>query len=627
MEKYVQNPISVTMRKPIMTSLLALITTTCFLIHCRQKEAIQVPRTIVENNTTYLIQDSILIQTRDGAKIHAIVVRNSKIAKPNPAILFHTIYTRKSDLQKAKMAADRGYVGIISYTRGKGLSPDSILPFKKETTDTYDVIEWISKQKWSNQKVGMYGGSYVGFVQWASVKHGVHPALKTIVPSVSVAPGIAEPMENGVHQNFHFPWHHYVSNNKYLDTILYSDRQRWQDLNMKWYGEGVAYNQMDSLDGLPNPQFNERLTHPTYDTYWKSMMPYKEEFSHIDIPVLTTTGYYDGGQTGARYYLDQHTKYNKDVAHYLVIGPYTHFGAQGKPNDHILGYDIDPVAQIDITDLIFQWFDHILKGKDKPSLLKDKINYQVMGANTWGHAPSLDEMANDTLTYYLSNKRSGVAFTSTYDSGNNGENIHFSLEEQPSDPEGYLEQTIDFLDRRNFTWNSSGWGSISADNLTVGQGFSFVTEPFASDFEVNGPFGGEMSVSINKKDFDYSVAIYEQTPDGKFFALTLPYVGRASYVLDREKRQLLEPHVKTKIPFGIVRMTSKKISKGSRLVVVINGIKEPFTEINYGSGKPVSEESMADAKNPLVITWHSDSHIQIPVKKHKIYLSMATLCK
>ena len=32
------------------------------------------------------------------------------------------------------------------------------------------------------------------------------------------------------------------------------------------------------------------------------MMPYKDEFAHIDIPILSTTGYYDGGQTGAFHY-------------------------------------------------------------------------------------------------------------------------------------------------------------------------------------------------------------------------------------------------------------------------------------------------------------------------------------
>ncbi|WP_228235675.1 CocE/NonD family hydrolase [Allomuricauda sp. M10] len=603
------------MKKSIIKAYSIAVLALCFVASCKEQNPVQTPRTVTENGTTYLIQDSVLISTQDGAKIHAIVVRNAQNEEPTPAVLFHTIYARKSDLKRAKIAADHGYVGVISYTRGKGLSPDSIVPYKHETTDTYAVIDWISKQDWSNQKVGMYGGSYVGFTQWAAVKNKVHPALKTIVPSVSAAPGIAEPMENGVYFNFHFPWHHYVSNNKYLDTTLYYNGQRWQDLNMEWYQKGVAYSAMDSLDGLPNPQFRERLLHPTIDSYWQDMIPYKEDFDHINIPVLATTGYYDGGQIGTQYYLREHTKYNKNAEHYLVIGPYTHFGAQQKPDAHVMGYDIDSVAQIDITELIFEWFDYVMKGKAKPALLQDKINYEVMGANKWGHAASLEQMANDTLNFYLSNKRSGVAFSSLFGTGNNGEDIHYTLSEQSGDPNAFLEQTIDFADRSNLTWNSSGWRNIITDSLMVGHGFSFATEPFDSDFELNGSFGGEISVSINKKDFDYKVVLFEQTPDGKFFALALPYVGRASYVRDREHQQLLTPNEKTKLPFGIVRMTSKKISKGSRLVVVINGIKDPFTEINYGTGKSVAEETIKDAQEPLIIKWYGDSYLEIPVKK------------
>jgi len=604
------------MKNSINKAFILVVVALCFVASCKKQDPVQTPRTVTEDGKTYLVQDSILISTGDGAKIHAIVVRNAEASEPSSAVLFHTIYARKNDLNRAKMAADHGYVGVVSYTRGKGLSPDSIVPYKYESTDTYEVIDWISKQDWSNQKVGMYGGSYVGFTQWAAVKHKVHPALKTIVPSVSAAPGIAEPMENGVYFNFHFPWHHYVSNNKYLDTTLYSNGQRWHNLNMEWFEKGNAYNAMDSLDGLPNPQFRERVLHPTYDAYWQNMMPYKEEFAHINIPVLATTGYYDGGQVGTQYYLKEHTKYNKNAEHYLVIGPYTHFGAQEKPSAHIFGYDIDPVAQIDIMELIFDWFDYILKGEAKPKLLRDKINYQVMGANAWGHAPSLHEMSNDTLKYYLSNERSGVGFASLFDTGNNGKDIHFTLAEQPVDANEYLEQTIDFTDRSNFTWNSSGWRTIVGDSLMVGHGFSFATQAFDSDFELNGSFGGEISVSINKKDFDYKVVLFEQTPEGKFFALTLPYVGRASYVRDWERRQLLTPHEKVKLPFGIVRMTSKKISKGSRLVVVVNGIKDPFSEINYGTGKNVSEETIKNAKEPLIIKWYGDSYLEIPVKRN-----------
>ena len=78
---------------------------------------------------------------------------------------------------------------------------------------------------------------------------------------------------------------------------------------------------------------------------------------------------------------------------------------------------------------------------------------------------------------------------------------------------------------------------------------------------------------------------------------------------------MLTPHEKVKLPFGIVRMTSKKISKGSRLVVVVNGIKDPFSEINYGTGKDVSEETIKDAKEPLIIKWYGESYLEIPVMK------------
>jgi putative CocE/NonD family hydrolase len=601
------------MKKSIKTTIILALVVSCFLVSCEGPSSVQAPRVITEDGKTYLVQDSILISTGDGAKIHAIVVRNAEVSEPSPAVLFHTIYARKNDLNRAKMAAKHGYVGVVSYTRGKGLSPDSIVPYKHEATDAYEVIDWISKQEWSNQKVGMYGGSYVGFTQWAAVKHKVHPALKTIVPSVSAAPGIAEPMENGIHWNFHYPWHYYVSNNKYLDTTLYNNGQRWHNLNMKWFETGAAYSAMDSLDGLPNPQFREGLLHPTYDSYWQRMMPYKEEFAHIDIPVLATTGYYDGGQVGTQYYLKEHAKYNPNAEHYLVIGPYTHFGAQEKPSSHIFGYDIDPVAQIDILELIFEWFDHILKGKTKPALLKDKINFQVMGANKWGHASSLQTIANDTLAYYFGNERSGLPIASLFGTGNNGKDEHYTLSQQALNPKEYLEQVIDLSDRSNLTWNSSGWRTIISDSLMVGNGFSFITEPFESDVELNGSFGGEISVSTNKKDFDYTVVLFEQTPDGKFFALTLPYKARASFAHSLEKRQLLTPGEKTKLPFGIVRMTSKRISKGSRLVVVINGNKEPFTELNYGTGKSVSEETIQDAMEPLVIKWYGDGYISIPV--------------
>ncbi len=584
------------------------------LASCKEKESIQKPRALTHEGKHYLVQDSVLITTRDGAKISAIIVRSKELKLPETVILHHTVYARTSDVEEAMKSADKGYIGMISYTRGKVLSPDKIVPYEHEANDTYDVIDWISKQSWSNGKVGMYGGSYTGFTQWAAAKK-LHPALKTIVPSVAAAPGIAEPMENGVIPHFFYPWSHYVTTNKYLNKELYNDNKRWGNLYQELYKTGIAHKSLDSLDGLANPIFRKELTHPTYDSYWQNMMPYKEDFAQIDIPVLATTGYYDGGQIGVMHYLKEHYKYKKDAEHYLLIGPYTHFGAQRIPDKQVGNYTIDEVAQINITAIIFDWFDYIFKEGEKPSLLKDKINYQVMGTNKWGHARSLTTMSTDTLTYYFSNKASGLAFKSTYDSGNNGSNQHFSFKKKKPDTLGYISLEVDFSDRSPGAQHNYYTPATIGKTLTVGNGLSFVTPVFEEDFELNGSFWGAFNISINKKDMDASMVFYEQTPEGEYFKLMLRYVGRASHAKDVEKRQLLVPGEITSFPFTNVRMTSKKISKGSRLIIVLNVNKHGYEQVNYGSGKPVAEETIKDAKEPLVVKWYTDSYINFPIKK------------
>ncbi|NER13590.1 CocE/NonD family hydrolase [Leptobacterium flavescens] len=589
---------------------LFIIAITSLLLSCKSEQQQYHFRTLTEDGKSYEILDSVLIKTRDGAQIAAMVVKPGEIKEPGTSILFHTVYARHDDIKRAKKAADKGYIGIVSYTRGKAWSPDDPIPYEHEANDTYDVIDWISRQKWSDKRVGMYGGSYVGFTQWAAAKK-LHPALKTIVPSVSAAPGIAEPTENGVYVNFHYPWFHYVMEDKYLADSLYSDWQRWNNLYLEWYKKGTSYRSLDSLDGFPNREFNKKLDHPVYDNYWQDMMPYKEDFAQIDIPVLTTTGYYDGGQIGAMYYLKEHMKYNKNANHYLLIGPYTHFGAQSVPDKEIGNYTIDPVAQINITETIFQWFDHIFKDASRPELLKDKINYQVMGTNSWGHASSLKEMNNDTLRFYLNDKVSGELFESTF----SGKQQHLSLSRQKEEKRSYAEQEVDLADRRDGKQNNYFSPFVINETLTLGNGISYVTEAFEEEFEMNGSYLGELKLSINKRDLDCSMVLYEQTPEGKFFKLTLAYVGRASLAKDKSKRQLLTPGEISSIPLGNVRMSSKKIGKGSRLVLVLNVNKHPHAQINYGSGKDVSDETIADAKTPLKIKWYNDSFIEIPIRR------------
>lgn len=546
-----------------------------------------------EQNRRYKIEQKLIISPIDSAEISVTMV-HKRGAEALPAILTFTIYADDSNNNQAIIPASKGYVGVLATSRGKGLSNDSIEPYKYEHNDVYAVIDWISKQDWNNGKVGMFGGSYNGFAQWASMKDRVHPALKTIVPCVSAAPGIDVPMENNIFYNFSYKWISYVTKNNYLYN---TDYQRWDNLQNAWFNSGAPYIKMDSIDRTPNTLFHEWINHPGYDSYWQSMIPYKDEFAHIDIPILSITGYYDDGQRGAMYYYNQHLKYNPRAEHYLLIGPYDHWGAQTTPRANLRGYQLDKVAQVDIqNELIFDWFDYILKGKEKPEILKDKVNFEVMGANKWLHKPSVSAMRNETDTFYLGVHKS---------------NGHYNLLSKKPQKE-YLNLEVNLADRT--TQNNADYypWPIIKDSINLNDGLVFISEPFEKEKIINGSFTGDLTITSNKKDFDYSVNLYELTLEGKYFHLSY-FIGRASYSKNREIRELLTPNKETTISFNNTRIISKKISKGSRLVAIINGNKNPYAQINYGAGKDVSAESIEDANEPLFLKISSNSKINIPI--------------
>jgi putative CocE/NonD family hydrolase len=542
--------------------------------------------------------DPVLIKTKDGATLSAIVVQKKGTTAPRPTALVFTIYANTvREVNTPKLAAALGYVGMVAFTRGKGASPDPIVPYEHDATDAYAVIDWITKQSWSNGRVGMYGGSYNGFTQWAAAKT-LHPALKTIVPYVANNPGDGLPMENNVFLLANYAWPFYVTNNKYVDPSAYSDPRR-RSLYDRWYASGKPYRQVDSFDSVPNPWLQRWLQHPGYDSYWQSMVPYKEEFARINIPVLTITGYYDDGQQSALHYLKEHYRYNPHADHSLLIGPYDHFGAQAPVKPSVLrGYTIDPVAHFDTPEVTFAWLDYVLQGGKRPDLIKDKMNYEIMGANEWRHAPSLEKMSNAALSLYLTDKPVGDRYQLS--------------PEKPARP-GALHQEVNFADRT--TSNNDYYPSpIVGKKPNLSNAFCFTSAPLEEPVCISGTFSGEIKARINKRDMDIGVVLYEVLPDGRLFHLSY-FLGRASYARDMSVRQLLTPGKVESIPFEKTRMVCRKLNKGSRLLVTLNVNKKANAQINYGTGKDVSDEDTSDAKVPLQIEWQNDSYVKIPVWK------------
>jgi hypothetical protein len=123
---------------------------------------------------------------------------------------------------------------------------------------------------------------------------------------------------------------------------------------------------------------------------------------------------------------------------------------------------------------------------------------------------------------------------------------------------------------------------------------------------------GRLEFVTNKRDFDFTVQPYALSPQGKYTALP-PYWSRASYVDDATNRHLLTSGKRQTLSFTSRRLMSHRAEPGSRLVVVLSVIKEQGRQINYGTGKDVSDESSADAGEPLTIEWRGGSFIDMPV--------------
>ncbi|MCU0353109.1 MAG: CocE/NonD family hydrolase [Cytophagales bacterium] len=543
----------------------------------------------------FTVIENLRIPMRDGIHLSGFVVRHKSDTLPMPAILVSSCYPAEGNKFRAAQVLRKGFAGIMVYSRGKEKSEGVFEPFEHEAQDNYDVIEWLTKQPWCNGKVGMFGGSYLGFTQWAACKN-LHPALKTIVPQVAAAPGIDFPMQNGVPMPYMLRWLNYTTNQRMVDTASFNNLGFWYRLYNRLYTQGIAFNQLDSLDKSPDKIFQRWLQHPDYDNYWAGMIPSTpEEYAKINIPILTITGYFDADQLGAMHYYQMHNRYGPTEAvknHYLLIGPWDHGGAQFMPGKKIGSYTVDSAAIVPIINIVMDWFDYTLKGKAKPALLKDRVNRFVMGGG-WKHVASLQAMNTDTLRFYLKN-----------DSADSFLSLSASVARRSKPIALYYDPTDVQDSVKVFKKTEEFESDFANEYLTRHNQLVFQTPPLKEEIELNGSPIAALFVSVNKRDVDFSLAFYEVLPDGKSFPLSSS-VHRASYHRNRSKRESLKAGKVTSFRFEDTFFTSRRIRKGSRIRFVLKPLNSPFWQKNYGSGEDVSREVKIGA-SPLVIKVFTD---------------------
>ncbi len=218
-----------------------------------------------------IYEHDVKVAMRDGVLLRADIYRPQAEAK-FPVLLQRTPYDKRNFAFGLKAAA-RGYVVVIQDVRGRYASDGEWYTFKNEMNDGYDTIEWAAALPYSNGKVGMFGGSYVGATQMlAAIMHPPH--LAGICPLVTSS-------------NYHSSWTYQGGAfeqwfNQSWTTGLTQDTMDRKVKHASNAAEGMwelplTSYRLFNLDGRQTmkaaelaPYYLDWLAHPNYDDYWKA---------------------------------------------------------------------------------------------------------------------------------------------------------------------------------------------------------------------------------------------------------------------------------------------------------------------------------------------------------------------
>jgi hypothetical protein len=293
----------------------------------------------------------VMIPMRDGVKLYTVIVEKKGV-KDAPILLTRTPYNARRRAERtlsphANAVVDQmsedfvedGYIRVYQDIRGKyGSEGDYVVtrpligplnPTKVDhTTDTWDTIEWLTKNlPESNGRVGMIGSSYEGFTALMGLINP-HPALKAAVPESAMVDGWMGD-----------DWFHYgafrLKNMDYFTGQMTArgegkaiPREAFDDYdNFLRAGSAGDYGKAWGLEAIP---FYRKVTeHPAYDDFW-SLQALDKALARqpLKVPTMWVGALWDQEDMWGTIhaYMATEPKDARNDMNYLVLGPWRHSG-------------------------------------------------------------------------------------------------------------------------------------------------------------------------------------------------------------------------------------------------------------------------------------------------------------
>jgi len=570
-----------------------------------------------------IVERNVEAVMRDGTILRANVYRPD-LTERLPVLLQRTPYNKdNSDVDFCMLSAERGYAAVVQDTRGCWASDGEHYPFRDEFEDGHDSVEWAASRPWAGGKVGMWGGSYVGYTQWAAAVTQP-PSLAAIFPSVTFADQYADLWYPGgaLALGVLVTWGLGSRVAMAIQSMDVSDEERaaWQ--------EELA----DALDGLakgttcrtlPLPSmpllsrqemgqighaYLDMITHTEYDGYWArtNMRPLLDQ---VAVPVYHLGGWYDifVGGTLANHG-DMCRSASTRTSQKLIMGPWLHGPLSGWVGEVDFGFRASDMYVLRY-EIMWRWFDHWLKGIDTGVMDESPVRIFVMGRNRWRDEQEWPLARTLYTPWYLHS--SGQANSSQ------GDGVLSPQTPASEEPDSYAYDPRDPVPTRGgglCCWQAALTPGAfdqrqieQRDDVLV-----YSSDVLEEDLEVTGPVRVVLWAASDAVDTDFTAKLVDVYPCG-YARNVLDGIVRARYRHSTAQSQPLTPGAIEQYTIDL-GATSNVFLKGHRVRVEVSSSNFPRFDRNPNTGYAVETEAeMSTAAQTVYHDTQCPSHILLPV--------------
>lgn len=550
------------------------------------------------------VEDMIRIPMRDGIHLNGrLYFLKGQPRKNLPVILMFWPYQIERPHPESRALLEKGYAVAYVNSRGRYFSEGVYTFMGGSGNDGYDTIDFLSKQPWSNGKVGALGCSSSAEEQH-KMNAAQHPALAAAVPRSSGA-GIGRIGPYAEQGNFYrggipvdlwFEWYHtqgwkysphypsYLTREQLLairgTTSL--EPNHIPKVNFDELIWTLPISDIPKIAGSAPSDLTDFLTWPPGDPRWKTI-DFGNEGDRNGAPTLYVNAWYDVsiGPNLAMYEYQRRNAANQRARDntFMIVAPTLHCQMGRMESEHtIIGERDVGDARFDYNGFILRWFDHWLKGVDNGIEREPKVHVYNMGAQQWRAFDSWPPKEAIPVTYYLDSD--GKANTLEGDG-----RLTTALPRKESQDRWTYDP---------FNPTPSIGGQVCCFAAAQGGAFDqskieerpdvlvYTSEPLKTDLDVTGKVIVTLYLSSDVRDTDLIATLVDVGPDGKAYnldtqALRVRYREGYDKPVFMKKGQVYEVTLPPLV-------TSNTFKVGHRIRVAIQSSYFPVLARNLNTG-------------------------------------------